>query len=685
MNRFPLHPLAVAAAALLLGGCQYLPHRLDTKSPPPNVAAASSGVIDANLDRSVRPQDDLFRHINGTWLKNNAIPADKTSYGIDGLLDDRNQDRLKALVEKAAASGDAGSEARKIGDLYAAYLDEAKLNELGAKPLMPMLNRINDLDSRQQLPALFAEMLLLGAKVPVAAYVHPDARDVSRYSLDLFQYGLGLPDRDFYLESGERFVKIRTAYLQYITELFTLVGEKKPAARAKDVLAFETALAKLQWTKVENRDPVKGYNPRTLKALAKEAPGFDWSTWIAALGVKADAVVVSQPSYLKGYARLMQSTPLSTIKTYSKLRVIASSAPYLSQPFFDAHFALRRALTGVEQPLPRWKRGLQVVEGGLGEALGKLYVAEHFPESSKAKVEALVQNLLKAYAIKIDTLEWMGPETKAKAKEKLSTFIVKVGYPNQWRDYSGLQIVAGDLLGNVQRSERFESRYNLDKLGQPVDKTEWQMTPQTINAYYDPQQNEIVFPAAILQAPYFDPAADDAVNYGAIGAVIGHEISHGFDDEGSQFDAQGNLKDWWTQQDRERFTARAKQLAEQFSAYEPVPGIHVNGELTLGENIADLAGVIIAYQAWEISLGGKPATVINGHTGAERFFAGYAASWMTKVRDEALVTQIKSDPHAPPELRVNGVVVNVPAFHQTYGTKPGDKLYKAPEARVDIW
>lgn len=687
MTRLTLRPLVLAALAVTLAGCEYMPRRLDTPgaAATPAVPAPTSGVIDANFDASVRAQDDLFRHINGTWLKNNAIPADKTSYGIDGLLDDRNQEWLKALVEKAAAGGEPGSEARKIGDLYATYLDETKLNALGSKPLLPLLNRIDAIASRKELPTLFAEFDLNGINTPVGPYVHPDARDVSRYSLDLYQSGLGLPDRDFYTEKGERFEKLRAAYLDYMTRLFKLVGEKDAAGKAKQVMAFETALAKLHWTQVENRDPVKGYNPRTLKALAKEAPGYDWAGWIAGLGVKTDAVVVSQPSYLKGYAKLAKRTPLPTLKAYAKLQAMAAAAPYLSQDFYDVHFGLRRALTGVEQPLPRWKRGLRVVEGSLGEAMGKLYVAEHFPESSKQKVKALVDNLLKAYVQKVDTLEWMGPETKAQAKDKLAKFTVKVGYPDKWRDYSGLEIVAGDLLGNIQRSNRFDARYNLDKLGTPVRRDEWQMTPQTINAYYDPQQNEIVFPAAILQAPYFDPAADDAVNYGAIGAVIGHEISHGFDDEGSQFDGDGNLKDWWTKEDRERFTAKAQQLAKQFDAYEPVPGVHVNGELTLGENIADLAGIIIAYRAWEISLNGQPSPVIGGHSGSERFFAGYAQSWMTKVRDEALVTQLKSDPHAPAELRVNGVVVNVPAFHDSYATKAGDKLYKAPEERVSIW
>jgi putative endopeptidase len=367
------------------------------------------------------------------------------------------------------------------------------------------------------------------------------------------------------------------------------------------------------------------------------------------------------------------------------LRAIAASAPYLSQDFYDAHFALRKALSGVQQPQPRWKRGLDVVEGGLGEAIGKLYVAEHFPEASKQKVQALVGNLLEAYAQKVDTLEWMSPETKAQAKDKLAKFTVKVGYPDKWRDYSGLEIVAGDLLGNIQRSSRFEARYNLDKLGQPVDRSEWQMTPQTINAYYDPQQNEICFPAAILQAPYFDASADDAVNYGAIGGVIGHEVTHGFDDEGSQFDGDGNLNNWWTADDRKRFDAKAKQLAKQFDAYEPVKGQHINGELTLGENIADLGGIIIAHKAWQLSLDGKASPVIDGKSGDERFFAGYAASWMTKVRDEALVTQLKSDPHAPAEYRVNGVVVNVPAFYQAYGLKAGDKLFKPEAERITIW
>ena len=687
-SRSPLHPVALAAAALLLGACAVAPRpmaELRAEAAAAKAAEPTSGVIEANLDRSVRPQDDLFRHVNGSWLKTNAIPADKTSYGIDGLLDDRNQVWLKALVEKAAASGAPGSEARKIGDLYAAYLDEAKLETLGAQPLAPQLARIAAIRSRAELPALFAEFDLDGITTPVGPYVHPDARDVSRYSLDLYQSGLGLPDRDFYTEPGERFEKLRAAYLAYMTRLFTLAGDPAPAKSAKQVMAFETALAKLHWTKVENRDPVKTYNPRTLKALAKEAPGYDWAVWIRGLGVKTDAVVVSQPSYLKGYAKLMQRTPLADLKAYARLHAIAAAAPYLSQDFYAAHFGLRKALTGVEQPLPRWKRGLRVVEGGLGEAMGKLYVAEHFPESSKQKVQALVANLLKAYAQKVDTLDWMGPETKAQAKDKLAKFSVKVGYPDKWRDYAGLEIVAGDLYGNIRRSNRFEARYNLDKLGTPVRRDEWHMTPQTINAYYDPQQNEIVFPAAILQAPYFDAAADDAVNYGGIGAVIGHEISHGFDDEGSQFDGDGNLKDWWTKEDRERFTARAQQLAKQFDAYEPVPGVHVNGALTLGENIADLAGIIIAYRAWEISLNGQPSQVIGGHAGAERFFAGYAQSWMTKVRDEALVTQLKSDPHAPAELRVNGVVINVPAFHQTYATKPGDRLYQAPEAFVSIW
>ena len=647
-------------------------------------AAPSSGVLLQNFDPAVRPQDDLFRHVNGGWLAKTPIPADKTSYGIDGLLDDRNQEWLKALVENAAASGQPG-EAKKIGDLYAAYMDEARLNALGAAPVLPLLAEIDGLKSRSELPGLFTRLTLQGGNTPVGAYVHPDAKDVSRYSLDLFQSGLGLPDRDFYLDKGARFVKLRAAYVAYATELFKLAGEKNPAALAKQVMAFETALARVNWTKVQNRDPVKTYNPRTLKALAKEAPGYDWAAWLKGLDLNVDAVVVSQPSYLKGFAKLAQTSELGTLKAYAKLRVLEAYAPYLSQPFFDARFALRRALTGVEQPLPRWKRGIDTVENNLGEALGKLYVAQHFPPEAKAKIAALVQNLLKAYALKIDTLDWMSPETRIKAKQKLAKFTVKVGYPDKWRDYTALEIKTGDLIGSLQNANRFELRHNFGKLGQPVDKTEWQMTPQTINAYYDPQQNEICFPAAILQAPYFDASADDAVNYGAIGGVIGHEVTHGFDDEGSQFDGDGNLNNWWTADDRKRFEAKAKQLAKQFDGYEPVKGQHINGELTLGENIADLGGIIIAYKAWQISLDGKPSPVLDGKNGDERFFAGYAASWMTKVRDEALVTQLKSDPHAPAEYRVNGVVVNVPAFYKAYDLKPGDKLFKPEAERVSIW
>lgn len=683
------HTLLAAAVTVLLASCA-LPHRLDTQPVVAALAvsALSSGLIEANIDHSVRPQDDYFRYINGTWLINTAIPADKSSYGVIGLQNDRNLEWLKAIVEKAVLQKAArGGEAQQIGDLYASYMDAAKLDALGATPLMPLLAKVDAVTARNALPALFAQLNLIGVPTPISSYVQPDGKDAGRYNLYFTQHGLGMPDRDFYLDKSERFVKLRAAYVCYATQLFALAGDVQADVDANKVMAFETALAKLQWTKVQNRDPVKTYNPITLKALAKQAPGYDWSTWLAGMDVSTDAVVLNQPSYIKGVAKLLAKTELATLKAYTRLRLLSDFAPYLSQAFFDADFAYRStALRGVETPKPRWKRGIDVVDNNLGEALGKLFVAAHFSDDSKHRVEAMAQNVIKAYGQELETLDWMSPATKIKAKQKLSQFTVKVGYPAVWRDYSSVVITPGDLLGSVQRATAFEVRRNLDKLGKPIDRTEWDMTPQTINAYYDPTKNEIVLPAAILQPPFFDPAADDAMNYGSTGGgTIGHELTHGFDDEGSQYDGAGNLKSWWTHADRKRFDARTAALAKQFDAYEPVPGLHINGKLSLGENIADLGGMVIAYKAWQLSLNGQPSPVINGHSGDERFFGGYAMSWMEKSREESLVTQLKSDPHAPPEYRVNGVVVNLPAFHTAYSTKPGDKLYLAPEARIAIW
>jgi putative endopeptidase len=659
-----------------------------TAAPLVAAAAPTSGLIDANFDRSVRPQDDFFRYVNGTWLKDTPIPADKSSYGITQVQEDRNLEWLKAIVEKSAAQKAAtGTEAQQIGDLYASYMDEAKLNALGVTPVQPLLAKVDAIKARGELTALFAELERLAVPTPISSYVQPDARDATRYALYLSQAGLGLPDRDFYFEKGERFEKMRAAYLAFATQLFTLAGDARPAEQAQRVMAFETTLAKSQWTKVQNRDPVKTYNLRKVNVLMQQAPGFDWAGWLKGVGVKADTVVVNQPSYLKAFAQLVAKTDLETLKAYTRLRVLSDFAPYLSQPFFDVHFAFKgKALRGIEAPKPRWKRGIDVVENAIGESLGKVFVAEHFSDDSKHRVEAMAQNVITAYGQEIDTLDWMSAATKQKAHEKLAKFTVKVGYPKVWRDYSSIAIKSDDLVGNVQRATAFEVQRNLNKLGKPIDRTEWDMTPQTINAYYNPLQNEIVLPAAILQPPFFDPDADDAMNYGSTGGgTIGHELTHGFDDEGSQFDGDGNLKSWWTKEDRKRFDAKAAQLAKQFDGYEPVKGQHINGKLTLGENIADLGGMVIAHRAWQLALKGQPSPVIDGHSGEERFLAGYALSWLDKTREEALVTMLKSNPHAPPEYRVNGVMVNLPSFHAEYGTQPGDALYKAPADRVRIW
>jgi predicted metalloendopeptidase len=497
-----------------------------------------------------------------------------------------------------------------------------------------------------------------------------------------------MPDRDYYLDDGERLAQIRAKYLQHVETMLRLAAPDTVAAQqAGDILALETALAKVQWTKVENRDPVKRYNRVELKQLPALASGFDWKTYIKDAGIagKVDYVVVSQPSYITGFNALLDSTPLPVWKSYFRWRLLSEFAPYLSKRFVDEDFAFYGAsLRGIAQNLPRWKRGVQLVDGAIGEALGKIYVASYFPPQSKARMDELVRNLLAAYQADIDTLEWMGPETRQKAHEKLALFTAKIGYPDKWRDYSALRIVPGDLVGNVMRANAFEYQRNVRKLGQPIDRDEW----ETVNAYYNPEKNEIVFPAAILQPPFFNVQADDAVNYGGIGAVIGHEISHGFDDQGSQYDGHGNLLSapgWFTAADLEHFKARTQALVKQYAAYSPVPGFPINGELTLGENIADNSGLAIAYKAYQLSLGGAPAPIIDGLTGAQRFFIGWAQVWRSKSRDNEAILRIKSDPHSPPQFRGTVPEMNQAPFYEAFGIKDGDKMYLPPEQRVTLW
>ena len=655
-----------------------------------NANALASGIALQYVEPSVRPQDDFFAHLNGKWLKTVEIPADKSSWGAFHQLREDTLPQLRAIIEKAAAAkGANGSEVQKIGDFYASYMDEARLEQLGITPLNGELAKIAAVKDKAELPALFAHLGRLGVNTPFVFYIHQDAKDSTRYVADLYQAGLGMPDRDYYLKQDDaKLADIRAKYQQHAEKMLAMAGDKNAAANAKAIVELETELAKVQWTKVENRDPVKTYNKVELAKLAELAPGYDWQSWLAASGLKgkADYLIVSQPSYLKGFSEVLNRVPLETWKTYLQLHLVESYANYLSKAFVDERFAFNgTTLSGTPQLEARWKRGVSTLEGSLGEAVGKLYVKEHFPAERKVRMEVLVKNLLAAYKSSIDTLDWMSPATKKEAQAKLAKFTPKIGYPNKWKDYSALTVKRDDLAGNVMRSREVEYNRELNKLGKPIDRDEWGMTPQTINAYYNPELNEIVFPAAILQPPFFDAKADDAVNYGGIGAVIGHEISHGFDDQGSQYDGDGNMRNWWTEEDGKKFAEKTKVLINQYAGYSPLPGYNVNGELTLGENIGDNSGLAIAYKAYKLSLKGKKAPVINGLSGDQRFYMGWGQVWRTKMREPAQIAQIKTDPHSPGQYRANGTLKNQPGFYEAFGVKEGDKMYLAPKDRVIIW
>ena len=651
----------------------------------------SSGVDLGNIDAAVRPQDDFFINLNGKWLAATEIPADKSSWGSFEKLDDDTKPQLRAIIEAAAADPNKtpGSDAQRIGDFFASYMDEARLEQLGLSPLRADLDRVAALKDKQQLPALIAHFNRHGVTAPYGFGVHQDNKDSTKYVADIGQDGLSLPDRDYYLKKSDRKMADTLArYQQHVTRMLTLAGDANAAAEARAIVALETELAKIQWTKVQLRDPVKAYNKVPLAKLSRLAPGYDWATWLRDTGIagKVDYVIVSQPSFITGFNKVLDKTPLATWQAYFRWQVIHASAPYLAKDFALENFAFYGTVLGdVKQQEPRWKRAVNATDGALGESLGKLYVEQHFPAERKARMEALVANLLAAFKQSITTLDWMGPATKEQAQAKLAKFMVKIGYPNKWRDYSALVVASDDLVGNVQRSRAFDYAKEVNKLGKPIDRDEWGMTPQTVNAYYNPELNEIVFPAVILQPPFFNADADDAVNYGAIGAVIGHEISHGFDDQGAQYDGDGNLRDWWTKADHKNFAAKSKMLVRQYNGFSPVKGYHVNGELTLGENIADNSGAAIALKAYQISLNGQPSPVIDGLSGEQRFYMGFGQVWRSKIRDAQQIVYLKSDPHSPDQFRANGTVRNQPGFYNAFGVKPGDKMYLAPKDRVIMW
>jgi putative endopeptidase len=651
-------------------------------------AAPVAGLDTTGFDTSVRAQDDLFEATNGRWLKATEIPADKPEYGTFIQLRDLADQRVRTIVDELAkGKPEGGSVAQKVGAFYATFLDTEVIDKAGMAPVAPLLAEIDAIDGPTAL-AQWQGRAQGVVNIPVQLWVQADFKQPALNRALTWQGGLGLPDRDYYLKADdERKAEARAAYKVYLTTLAGAVGEKEPARAALRVMAIEQRIAQAHWDRVDNRNPVKIYNPMTPAELAAKAPGLDWAAFMAAAHLAGqDRLSVSQPSATVAIAKLYAEVALDDWKLYFKLHTLDAFAPVLPKALRDAHFAFHgTALTGVTQPKPRWQEGIAELNGALGEAVGQLYVERYFPPAYKARMQQLVANLLAAYKSSIDDLTWMTAPTKAQAQAKLAKYGTKIGYPDKWRDYGKLEAREGDAVGNARRAAQFEWNRIAAKAGKPVDRGEWGMTPQTVNAYYDASLNEIVFPAAILQPPFFDMAADDAVNYGAIGAIIGHEISHGFDDQGSRFDGDGVLRNWWTDADRKAFEAVTARLVAQYDAYEPLPGKHVNGKLTLGENIADLSGLQIAYKAYLLSLDGKAAPVIDGLSGAQRFFLGWGQAWREKVRDERAAQLLTVDPHSPAEFRANGAAVNHDGFHATFGTKPGDKMYKPANERVRLW
>ena len=652
-----------------------------------------SGLDLDGFDSTVRPQDDLFLHVNGRWILRTQIPGDKSNYGSFIALDDEARENIRKIIEHAAEHGE-GEIAQKVGDFYRSFMDEDRIESLGVQPVLPLLKTINAIDSTERLVTEFGAFQAAGFGSPMGFYVSTDAKDSSRYLSIVVQSGTSLPDRDYYLKDDARFTAAREALQKYIVQLFELAELDGGEQAAESIMDLETKLAEIQWARTELRDAEKRYNLFPVDQLTSVSDKIDWSGFFEATGTPdIEEVNVTTPSFFTGLGTLIEDTPLDVWKQYLRFRVLDAAAPYLSSDFARASFDLhQKAIAGVPEMQPRWKRAVDATSGAgagdfgvLGDAVGQLYVAKHFPESAKKRMDELVANLLKSYESSIHELEWMTNETRQQALQKLHAITPKIGYPVNWRDYSELVITPDDLVGNMQRSTALEHKRMIDKLGKPVDKTEWGMTPQTVNAYYNPSKNEIVFPAAILQPPFFDPTAEDAVNYGGIGAVIGHEISHGFDDQGSKYDADGNLENWWTEEDRMAFEKLTGALVEQFSSYEPLPGQKVNGQLTLGENIADLSGMAIALKAYHLSLGPDGGQDMDGYTPDQRFFLGWAQIWRRKYREEELVRRLTIDPHSPSAFRANGPVSNLDAFYKAFNVKKGDQLFRPAEERIQIW
>ena len=680
-------------AGLLCAACTTFSHAPDAKAPPPKAELGQWGVELTGMDTAVKPGDNFFDYVNGTWLKTATIPADRSSTGSFQDLRIESEKRMKQIVDDLAAKpyDKLTTEEQKLRDLYDAFLDRKQIDSRGLAPVKADLAYIAGLRTHRDVARAMGSIKLQIDSI-YNLYIGVDDKNPEAYSVNLLQGGLGMPDRDYYLRDDKALQTTRDAYKKYLAAMLTLADEKNAAARAEKVYALEAAIAKVQWPNADRRDADKVYNPMTISELEKFAPAFPWGPFLKEAGIPLTSpkgerrAIVAEKSAFPKLAEIFAKTPVSVWRDYLTAHFLHAYAAYLPTAFDETDFDFYgKVVSGNTQQLDRATRGVHLLDNSLGEALGKLYVARYFPPEAKAKAQALVANLLKTYEADIQTLDWMTPETREKALAKLHTFKPYIGYPDKWRDYSAYTVTRDDLVGDIERSAQFEWNRDLKRLDDPVDKTEWGMTPQTVNAYYNPSFNKIVFPAAILQPPFFDPNADDAVNYGGIGAVIGHEISHGFDDQGSKYNGQGVLANWWTDEDRKNFDARVSALGKQYDSYEPLPGLHINGSFTMGENIADLAGLTIAFKAYHLSLNGKPAPVLNGFTGDQRFFLSYAQIWRGKYRDGALRAQVLSNEHSPGEFRAIGATRNLDAWYSAFDVAPDQKYYLAPDKRVHLW
>ena len=665
----------IIGACLALTACQ-------------NNKPLESGIIKENMNSKVRPGDNFQEYVNGTWLKTHKIPSDKSSYGVFDMLYDKSQEDVKAIIEEAAkAKAEVGSDEQKIGDFYASYMDTKLRDKKGMNPLKPLFGKIDAIKNYDDLAAFFGEANRYSVNCPIIFYVSEDLKDPTKYSVSSWQAGIGLPDREYYLNTDANSETIKTKYKAHIAKVLDMAKIESPTENATMIFDLEYKIASIQMKKEDTRDAAKLYNKYTSKNLKKLMPDFNWSNYMKKAGFdKQKQVIISQVDYLKSLNDIIKNTPVENWKTYLKWSAIHANAKNLTQQLYTENFNFYgKVLSGAQEPVKLWKQGVDVVNDNLGELVGKVYVKKHFTPEAKERMKTLVQNLLNAYEESIKNLDWMSPKTKKEALAKLAKFTVKIGYPDKWKDYSKLAVKKDDFFGNMQRSSDFVYDEMLAKLGKPVDRTLWGMSPQTVNAYYNPSLNEIVFPAAILQAPFFDMNADDAVNYGAIGGVIGHEIGHGFDDQGATFDGDGKMRNWWTAKDLKSFKARTNALVAQYDSFKVFPDLNVNGEFTLGENIGDLGGLSIAIKAYKMSLNGKEAPKMDNFTGLQRVFIGWAQVWLNKDREEALRSQVASDPHSPSKFRINGVVRNIPEFYEAFDVKKTDSLYLAPEKRVKIW